>query len=178
MKVLRKVDSLELMRKPIYIVILLACSLVGCRPHDILSRRQMQTVLIDLHKAEAVMQVSGYSTYAYADVETKAYYITLQKHNLTQAQFDSSLVWYTKHPQLFDKIYPKVLAQLEAEQDTFNLAHPSIYESHKPQSRVLPDLDKMFFESAEGMVIDWLDSGEKYKKIQKSKEKFVYIKIN
>lgn len=166
------------MKKPIYICILLACALVGCRPHDILSRRQMQAVLIDLHKTEAVMQVSGYSTFAYADVESKAYYITLQKHNLTQAQFDSSLVWYTKHPQLFDKIYPKIITQLEAERDRFILEHPQDADAEPKPLRVLQDLDKMLYVCREGLVIDRLESGEKYKKMQKNEEKFVYVKIN
>ena len=153
-------------------------TLVGCRPHDILSRREMQAVLVDLHKAEAVLQVSGYASFAYEEEESKAYYLTLQKHNLTQAQFDSSLVWYTKHPQLFDKIYPKVVAQLEQERDAFMEAHPQTRTANKPKARVLPDLDKTIFISVEGMPLEWTDTAEKYKKIQKSEEKFVYIEIN
>ena len=43
----------------------------------------------------------------------------LEKHGTTQAEFDSSLVWYTAHPQLFDKIYPKVIARLSAEEEDF-----------------------------------------------------------
>lgn len=150
----------------------------GCRPRDILSRREMQAVLLDLHKAEAVLQVSGYASYAYEEEESKAYYITLQKHNLTQAQFDSSLVWYTKHPQLFDKIYPKVVAQLEQERDAFMEAHPLNYGATKTKARDLPDLDKTIFISIEGIPLEWTNTAEKYKKTQKSEEKFVYIKIN
>lgn len=150
----------------------------GCRPRDILSRREMQAVLLDLHKAEAVLQVSGYASYAYEEEESKAYYITLQKHNLTQAQFDSSLVWYTKHPQLFDKIYPKVVAQLEQERDAFMEANPLTGGPKKPKARDLPDLDKTIFISIEGIPLEWTNTAEKYKKTQKSEEKFVYIKIN
>lgn len=164
------------MRKYIYIV-LLACALVGCRPDGILSSRKMQAVLVDIHKTEAVMQAAGYTSTAYADVEAKAYYITLQKHEVTQAQFDSSLVWYTKHPQLFDKIYPKVRAQLEKERDAFMEAHPSA-SSAKKEKRILPDLDKILYCGVEGIPVEWLDSGQKYKKTQKNDEKFVYIKIN
>lgn len=151
---------------------------VSCRPRDILSRRQMQAVLVDLHKTEAILQVTGYASFAYEEEESKAYYLTLQKHNLTQAQFDSSLVWYTRHPQLFDKIYPKVYAQLEAEKNAFLEAHPVTREKQKPKPRDLPDLDETIFISIEGVILEGLDTAEKYKKMQKSEEKFVYVKIN
>jgi hypothetical protein len=45
-----------------------------------------------------------------------AYYKNvLNKHGITQAQFDSSLVWYTDNPQIFNKIYPKVIERLDAD---------------------------------------------------------------
>ena len=43
----------------------------------------------------------------------------MAKHGVTQAQFDSSLVWYTDHPLLFNRVYPKVLDQLKAEQELY-----------------------------------------------------------
>ena len=43
----------------------------------------------------------------------------LERHSVTQAEFDSSLVWYTAHPQLFDKIYPKVMADLQKEEEKY-----------------------------------------------------------
>jgi hypothetical protein len=39
----------------------------------------------------------------------------LDKHGITQAEFDSSLVWFTDNPQIFNKIYPKVIERLEAD---------------------------------------------------------------
>ena len=66
--------------------------------------------MVDLHKTDAILQLNGM---AYGHEEEKAIYysIVLSKHGITQAQFDSSLVWYTAHPQLFDKIYPRVLTR-------------------------------------------------------------------
>lgn len=82
---------------------------------------EMRDLLIDLHKTDALMQV-----YCITDQETKNIYYAqvLAKHEVTQAEFDSSLVWYTAHPQLFDKIYPKVVAQLEKEKTQFIELHP------------------------------------------------------
>lgn len=96
--------------------------LVSCRPKGILHSGEMRAVLKDLHKADAAMQVAGFRR---GDQEKKNIYYAqvLEKHHITQAQFDSSIVWYTAHPQLFDKIYPKVMADLAAEEEQFLALH-------------------------------------------------------
>ena len=113
------------MKRPnLYILVifsLLFC-LTGCRPKGILHSWEMRRVLVDLHKTDALLQVSGLYNMS---TEDKALYYAqvLEKHGVTQAEFDSSLVWYTAHPQLFDKIYPKVMKDLKAEEDAFIALH-------------------------------------------------------
>ena len=82
----------------------------------------MRHVLTDLHKTDAMIQLSGLS---YKDNEIKDIYYaeTLERHGVTQAQFDSSLVWYTAHPLFFNKIYPKVLRDLETEESAYLALH-------------------------------------------------------
>jgi len=83
------------------------------RPRGVLSERRMREVLIDLHKAEGTLQIKGLAN---NDRQVALYYqAVLQKHGITQAQFDSSLVWYTDNPNIFDKIYPNVVKQIESE---------------------------------------------------------------
>ena len=96
----------------------MAAVLGGCRPRGILSSDEMREVLVDLHKTDALLQLSGLGM---QDQEAKQIYYAqvLERHGVTQAQFDSSLVWYTAHPQLFNKIYPKVMADLEAEEKAY-----------------------------------------------------------
>ena len=87
-------------------------AMVGCRPRGVLSNREMRNVLYDLHRADGAIQVAGYN-YSH-DQEVAGYYKNvLDRHGITQAQFDSSLVWYTDNPQIFNKIYPKVIERLE-----------------------------------------------------------------
>ena len=88
------------------------------RPDGVLSKRKMQKVLYDLHKTEGILQASGYN-YGHEYETTVFYQSTLAKHGITQAQFDSSLVWYTDHPLLFNRVYPKVLEKLKAEQEMY-----------------------------------------------------------
>lgn len=161
-------------RSNFHIILLGLCLLAGCHPHNILSRRQMISVLTDLHKAEATISAAGYS-YGHEEAVGKCYYVVLEKHGITQAQFDSSLVWYTKHPERFDKIYPKVVARLESDLKKWEEEHPTMVE--KAPSRQLPDLDRLLYQMRHGLLLDYWDIGENYKKMQKSEEKFVYIKI-
>ncbi len=87
------------------------------RPEGVLSPKEMEDILYDIHRTEGLLQVQGYNL-KYKNKNTALYYEqTLRKHNITQAQFDSSLVWYTDHPKRFDKIYPKVITRLEEQKE-------------------------------------------------------------
>ena len=97
---------------------LLTLTWFGCRPKGILHSGEMRAILADLHKADGMIQVSGLQ-FGHDEVMNIYYAQVLEKHGTTQAQFDSSIVWYTAHPVLFDKIYPKVQADLKAEHDAF-----------------------------------------------------------
>lgn len=117
------------MRECRYILVLCLLSIVlclaGCRPRGILTSRQMREVMIDLHKTDAVLQVCG-KQYGHNEEEDMYYAAVLAEHHITQAQFDSSIVWYTNHPQLFDKIYPKVLKALHDDVEGFAAIHPEV----------------------------------------------------
>ena len=94
-----------------------ACmSMIACRPRDVLSNSKMRDVLYDLHRMDGAIQTAGYN-YGH-NQELAAYYQSvLDKHGITQAEFDSSLVWFTDNPQIFNKIYPRVVERLQADLD-------------------------------------------------------------
>ncbi len=108
------------------ILVFTLCSLLlilsGCRPKGILHSWELRALLYDLHRMDALLQVSG-RQYESDEVRNIYYAEVLEKHGVTQAQFDSSLVWYTAHPQLFDKIYPKVIARLMEDEQLFEREH-------------------------------------------------------
>ena len=102
------------MNRKCIVIFCVILAVVGCRPRGVLSNREMRDVLYELHRADGAIQVAGYN-YSH-DEEIAGYYKNiLDRHGISQAQFDSSLVWYTNNPQIFNKIYPKVLARLEEE---------------------------------------------------------------
>jgi len=91
----------------------LAFLLVACNNHPkgVLNQSEMTEVLTDLHKLDGSLSTRGYGSIQ--DTVNAYYYNSvLEKHNVTKAEFDSSLVWYTKNPKKFEKIYTDVFLRL------------------------------------------------------------------
>ena len=90
---------------PLLIVcLILAFSILSCeqRPEGILSKGEMEDVLYDYHLAQAMADWvpghEGESNQPYLDA-------VFRKHGITQAEFDSSLVWYNAHASDLKYIY-------------------------------------------------------------------------
>ena len=104
------------MNRKWFVIVCVLLAVVGCRPRGVLSNKEMRDVLYDLHRLDGALQTVGYN-YGHTQ-EVAAYYKSvLDEHGITQAEFDSSLVWFTDNPQIFNKIYPKVIARLQVDMD-------------------------------------------------------------
>lgn len=101
------------------VVILLLSLLVGCSktPDNVIDESDMADLLVDIHKGEAYVQ--SHSSEYYNDSLKKAFKQSIfQEHGVTQAQFDSSLVWYGKHIDVYVKVYDNVIKKLEHQNKT------------------------------------------------------------
>ena len=102
----------------------------------------MRELLIDLHRTDGMMQATNLNYNN--EKEQSAYYESvLQKHGVTQAQFDSSLVWYTDNPNIFDKIYPAVVERLEKELEIAKEDNRDANAKTKRLKTVLHQLDSI-----------------------------------
>jgi len=91
-----------------FMLLLSACE---NRPKGVLNKTDMTKVLVDMHKAEAMLMENG-QVYGHYSNKAPYYKFILKKYGITQADFDSSLVWYTKNPQKFTQVYNNVTAEL------------------------------------------------------------------
>ena len=169
------------MKRNLLILIVLALVASGCsiRPSGVLSKRKMQALLVDLHKTDGVVAVKGYNYGHDYDVEA-CYAYTLEKHGVTQAQFDSSLVWYTDHPLLFNRVYPKVLEQLKAEKEYYEqMSEEMIEKRAAARSRQKnQDWKKWIDEHTRPMDISlWKDTFET-EKMPSTYEKVLFFEKN
>lgn len=103
------------MRNKLAFLIFFTLILIGCKPSvpdGVLSPKEMEDVLYDYHLADAMAQDEdtdqGYKERMYrAGV--------LKKHDVTQAVFDSSMVYYLRHTEELQKIYERLSDRLNDE---------------------------------------------------------------
>jgi hypothetical protein len=91
--------------------LLTTCSKV---PDHILSEKKMQDVLLDMHLAEAII-TSDYKKYDNDTIKKVLYQSVFVKHGITQADYDSSLVWYAQHLDIYLKVYDRAKIEIENE---------------------------------------------------------------
>lgn len=136
-------------RNSIWLFAIGCCMLMGgCRPKGVLSRSELGEVLYELHRADGVLAVAGYE-YGHDQEVARYYQAVLDRHGLSRAQFDSTIVWYTDHPALFDKVYPGVMERLNADLN----AVKAMQEKQPVKDLNLPAELQM-----------WHEMGEKYEK--------------
>lgn len=108
------------MNKAFIIIITIILSMVtGCSstPRGVYSEGDMEDILYDYYKAKAM----GNSLPAEEQYKAPLYVQSVfKKYHTTEAEFDSSLVWYTSHPDQFLDVYKKVDDRLNDELKSFS----------------------------------------------------------
>lgn len=98
------------------------CILTGCkpkRPKGILSEGKMEKVMVDYHLAQGMAEAANEG-----DLEATRYkYIqaVFKKHHITEAEFDSSLVYYFENSEKFFEIYKNVSLKVQAQAEKFGV---------------------------------------------------------
>ena len=89
--------------------------LIGCTPsvpRDVIQPDDMEDILFDYYLSREMASkpsVEGSTPY----LRTAYYLAVLKKHGVTEAEFDSSLVYYYGHAEDFAKIYSRVSERME-----------------------------------------------------------------
>lgn len=100
------------------IIISILLLFTGCRkqPEGVLSDKEMENLLVDIHKTEAVITLN-HNRYPSDDKKRAMREAVFIRHNTTQEQFDYSLEWYGKNINLYMNIYDKVIERLKKENE-------------------------------------------------------------
>lgn len=109
--------------KAIHIVLVAAAALmVSCKPSvpsEYIQPDDMEDLIYDYHIAQGIaMQQDGSQDYN----RRLNFELVLKKHGLTQAQFDSSLVYYYTRADRFQEIYKHVQERLNNEAEKYGAA--------------------------------------------------------
>ena len=97
-----------------FIFLILSLIIISCnnKADGVLSEKRMQDVLLDIHIAEAFIDMDG-RKYNNDSIKQVLFKSVFEKHNITQALYDSSLVWYAKDLETYLRLYDRVKADAE-----------------------------------------------------------------
>lgn len=99
-----------------FLFLLLACS--PSLPSGILDEEEMTDVLVDFHLAQGMAEAKG------EDIDAMRYkYVqaVFRKHRITEAEFDSSMIYYSGHAEEFTQIYNNVVTRVRAQAERMGL---------------------------------------------------------
>ncbi|MDR1780840.1 MAG: DUF4296 domain-containing protein [Tannerella sp.] len=88
------------------VVVTLATTINSCSniPKGVLNEKKMQAVMTDMQLAEE-MATLDQTTFRSNEAKTALYQSVFRKHNVTEAEYDSSIVWYGKNLERYMQIY-------------------------------------------------------------------------
>lgn len=99
-----------------FLLLLTACEQ---RPEGVLSKGKMKAVLYDYHLAQAMAEEARGAAKDSARMYIEAVF---EKHEITEAELDSSLSWYNYHSEELRDIYAAVHKRFEQEHERLSLA--------------------------------------------------------
>ena len=99
----------------IYGVLLILCAVASCSrvPKHILSEKKFRSVLYDMLIAEAIVETQNIN-YRTDNEKQVVFDAVFAKHRITEAEYDSTLIWYGKNMDLYMAIYRLVLRDVNA----------------------------------------------------------------
>ena len=101
--------------------VLILLAVIGCNKDQkkhVIPKDDFIDILVDIHLMDGIMRQPGLRNSLLEKDTTHYYDAILRTHDYSIAQFDSSIVYYTKDIKEFDEIYQDVLSklnQMEAE---------------------------------------------------------------
>lgn len=91
------------------VVLFSACSHT---PEGVLSEKKMRDVLVDMQMAETIINEDPY-TYSSFEKKNALFQSVFQKHRLTQAEYDSSLMWYGRNIDIYMRVYDMAMEEVD-----------------------------------------------------------------
>jgi hypothetical protein len=94
-------------------------------PKGIITEKKMQQVIVDMQLAEAMIYMDP-QKYVTNDDKKKLYQSVFDKYRLTEAEYDSSLLWYGKNMDIYMQIYNRALADVKRKIEEIGDIKPEI----------------------------------------------------
>ncbi len=108
------------------IAALLSCKddLTKIKKKDLIPREKFIEILIGIHMTDVVISGSEYFRKYKPEDTLEVYAELFEKHQVTKAEFDSTVSMYIRQPDIYLKVYDEVLLKLNYMLDTLKNNDP------------------------------------------------------
>jgi hypothetical protein len=111
-----------------FAMMLVACSRM---PRGIIPEKKMKDVLVDMQIAEEMVKTDP-AVFPGNEEKNALYRSVFRKHSVTEAEYDSSLIWYGKHLDTYMRIYKSALGEVQKRIEALDDVTPeSVSESNR-----------------------------------------------
>ncbi len=131
------------MRLSIYIISFVAIVFCSCgrRPGYVIEEKKMTDVLVDIQLAQAIYrQVDQFRTDENKDALIEG---VLRKHDITQAELDSSLLWYSDNMEYYIAINDSVASKLKVWNDRLTKQRDAVVMQKRKPDAIIPPLYRL-----------------------------------
>lgn len=142
--------------KLLILIATLAVLLTGCdkAPDGIIKESDLADFLYDLYRLEAIIDMNP-EAFPSDSVKRVAKQSLFQKHGITQAEYDSSLVWYATNFEAYNTVHKKVMMRLQDDNKELTAEMANAPQEHKSAA---DDAQKHKMYAAKGDTADiWND---------------------
>lgn len=104
----------------IILLLVASCSVFNHKPKGIIDDDKLVDILVDIHLADGTLAVAGYNINKDSTKIELLYQDVLNKHNITQQEFEKTIDFYSDDPHHLESIYEQVsekLAKIESKFD-------------------------------------------------------------
>lgn len=91
------------------VILLSSCSHT---PKGIIPEKKMRDVLIDMEMAEIIINENP-DVYMSLDKKKALFRSVFEKHHLTEAEYDSSLMWYGRNIDIYMQVYDRAIEEVD-----------------------------------------------------------------
>lgn len=103
--------------QPLLLIFLFSCGSSGREeiPPGVLPKEKMVDVMCDIELARGEQSVNIQQKINDPSADTISYTAIFLQNKIKKAEYDSSMQYYTLHPELLNEIYDEVINRLEME---------------------------------------------------------------
>lgn len=117
----------------IIVMLFMACATDSGKPKDMLTDEQMVDVLVELHLAEARMDLLQIPQDSVRPLLRERYTEIFTDQNLDTAKFNATFAYYERYPEQMDSLYQKVIDEL--------VEREALYRQNAPDSTNVTEAD-------------------------------------